>query len=97
MQGKKLDPGWNTSSIINVTSESRLVTTALRSNSTYIKVYINTIYFIVMYAVPFSVLAVLNYKIGMEIRRAKEKRYTVVLGEKVFVDDRLQSSSGVVC
>ena len=74
MQGKKLDPGWNSSAIINVTSESRLVTTALRSNSTYIKVYINTMYLVVMYAVPFVILAVLNYRIGMEIRRAKEKR-----------------------
>ena len=50
------------------------MTTALRSNSTYIKVYINTMYLVVMNAVPFVILAVLNYRIGMEIRRAKEKR-----------------------
>ena len=58
----------------NITSESRLVTTALRSNPVYIKIYINTMYLVVMYAAPFLILAVLNYKIWVEIQRAEEKR-----------------------
>ena len=75
MQGKKLDPGWNSSVITNISrSESHLVTTALRSNPIYIKVYINTMYLVVMYAAPFLVLAVLNFRIWVEIQRAKENR-----------------------
>ena len=75
MQGKKLDPGWNSSVITNISrSESHLVTTALRSNPIYITVYINTMYLVVMYAAPFLVLAVLNFSIWLEIQRAKESR-----------------------
>ena len=75
MQGKKLDPGWNSSVITNISrSESHLVTTALRSNPIYITVYINTMYLVVMYAAPFLVLAVLNFRIWVEIQRAKENR-----------------------
>ena len=74
LQGKKLDPVWSNSSSAVVRSESHLVTTALRSNPIYIKVYINTMYLVVMYAVPFLTLAVLNYRIGVEIQRAKENR-----------------------
>ena len=83
-----MDPGWSNSSSTVVTSESHLVTTALRSNPIYIKVYINTMYLIVMYAVPFLILAVLNYRIGVEIQRAKENRSadTFRLLSKIFFE-----------
>ena len=51
-----------------------MVATGLRMNQTYIRVYINTLYFIVMYAFPFFVLAVLNSLIGIEIKRARANR-----------------------
>ena len=74
MQGKTLDPGWNSSATTNVTSEYRLMTTNLRSNPIYIKVYINTMYLVVMFTAPFLILAVLNCRIWVEIRKAKETR-----------------------
>ena len=74
LQGRKLDPGWSNSSSTVVTSESHLVTTALRSNPIYIKVYINTMYLVVMFTAPFLILAVLNCRIWLEIRKAKENR-----------------------
>ena len=46
----------------------------MSSNTIYVKVYINVMYLVVMYAFPFTVLAVLNSLIGMEIRRANINR-----------------------
>ena len=46
----------------------------MSSNTIYVKVYINAMYLVVMYAFPFTVLAVLNSLIGMEIRRANINR-----------------------
>ena len=36
--------------------------TQLRTNETYVTVYINWMYLIVMYVIPFGILVVLNYR-----------------------------------
>ena len=39
-----------------------VVATQLRTNETYVTVYINWMYLIVMYVIPFGILVVLNYR-----------------------------------
>jgi hypothetical protein len=54
-----------------------LVATSLRKNQIYITVYINTMYMLVMYALPFVVLLALNVRIIGEIRKARRARSTM--------------------
>ena len=46
----------------------------LRSNGAYINVYINTMYLVFMYVVPFTSLAVFNLLIYREVKRANKER-----------------------
>lgn len=55
-------------------THTRLVTTPLRSNPIYITVYINWLYLIVMYVIPFLLLLMMNWRIAIEIHRARIRR-----------------------
>ena len=46
-----------------ITSETMvIIATPLRTNDVYITVYINWLYLIVMYIIPFGILVILNYR-----------------------------------
>ena len=51
-----------TEEVMSVGYSTIVVPTALRKNPIYITVYINWMYLIVMYAIPFGILVVFNYK-----------------------------------
>lgn len=51
-----------------------LYASPLRSDPTYISVYVNWSYFVVMYVLPFGGLAVLNAAIYRQVRRANRER-----------------------
>ena len=48
--------------------------TSLRTDPTYISIYITWMYLVVMYIVPFSCLAIFNLLIYREVRRANAER-----------------------
>ena len=55
-------------------NRTEVTPTSLRRNSTYIKVYITWLYFVVMYIVPFACLAAFNLRIYLQIRKANAER-----------------------
>lgn len=55
--------------------------TAFRSER-YVAVYVHWMYLVVMYAVPFSLLAVLNARIAMQVRRAARERARLSRGRR---------------
>ncbi|TRY62194.1 hypothetical protein TCAL_02110 [Tigriopus californicus] len=59
-----------------------LIATDLRENHMYISLYMNWLYMIVMYAFPFLVMFVLNWKIAREIQKAKQERFRMSNSEK---------------
>ena len=48
--------------------------TQLRENKDYIDIYVNWMYLVFMYIIPFSCLAILNLLTFLEIRRASQRR-----------------------
>ena len=48
--------------------------TELRANKDYIDIYVNWMYLVFMYIIPFSCLAILNLLTFLEIRRASQRR-----------------------
>ena len=52
-----------------------IVQTAIRANETYISIYITWLYLVVMYIVPFTCLAVFNFLIYMEVKKANKVNF----------------------
>jgi len=50
---------------------TRLAATKLRLNRYYVAIYINWMYLIIMYVIPFVLLLSLNWKIWNEIKLAR--------------------------
>ena len=59
-----------------------MVQTELRSNTTYVNIYITWLYLVVMYIVPFTCLAVFNLLIYTEVRRANSARASLTRLQK---------------
>jgi len=56
--------------------------TELRSNSTYISIYITWMYLVFMYVFPFGGLSVLNLLIYLDVRRSNARQSTLSSNEK---------------
>ncbi|TRY77365.1 hypothetical protein TCAL_06951 [Tigriopus californicus] len=54
----------------------------MRENPLYVKIYINWMYMVFMYMLPFSILLFLNLRIGWELRRARLARIHMTSAQK---------------
>eukprot|EP00095_Tigriopus_kingsejongensis_P002754 snap_masked-scaffold138_size318692-processed-gene-2.2 protein:Tk02754 transcript:snap_masked-scaffold138_size318692-processed-gene-2.2-mRNA-1 annotation:"fmrfamide receptor" len=59
-----------------------LQSTHLRDNPMYISLYMTWMYMIFMYVIPFAILFVLNAKIALEIRSARQKRSQMTIAQQ---------------
>jgi len=77
-----LAPGLDTSAgsqsgnVTNCFNVTDVVTTDLRNNDIYIEIYMTWMYFVFMYIIPFSLLAIFNFLIYRKIKRSSQIRPT---------------------
>merc|ERR1712038_1742565 len=78
-----LAPGLDTSAssqsgnVTNCFNVTDVATTDLRNNDIYIEIYMTWMYFVFMYIIPFSLLAVFNFLIYRKIKRPSQIRTSV--------------------
>jgi len=69
-------------SLVTCNNVTDVVQTAIRQDRYYIAVYMTWLYFVFMYILPFTLLAVFNLLIYNEIRSATRKRTTLTRGQR---------------